>query len=161
MKQILTWALGTGVAISVFQFLLALTGPGHSDLVYNLDLLMLIAGIVFAHRAYRAGRDRGLSYLRALGSGAAVAALAGLVSRGALYLQLRFYDDGLLRLIAEQWRQVLETRGLSPQEVETRLSSMNLTPEGFVQANFLTFLVSGLVLSVIISAFTRQRPRLS
>ena len=147
----------TGLAIAAFQFLLALTGPEHSDLVYNADLILLIAGIVVAHRALRAADDRRFSYLRALGAGALVSIIAGLISRAALFLQLRFYDDGLIHLVAEQWRQVFAERGMAPEEIEASMSQLVLTPMSLARGTFLTFVISGFLVTLLISAFTRRR----
>ncbi|MEM8932207.1 MAG: DUF4199 domain-containing protein [Acidobacteriota bacterium] len=143
----------TGLLV-LFVLTLLATGPGHSDLLYNADHLLLAAGIVWLHRRIRrAGRS--LSFLSAVGSGALATLLAGVGSRLAYFVYLRFVDDSLFAMIADQWRDHLTTQGVDPTAIDERLAGFSPTAWSFATGNLISFCIVGLVLTLAVSTFTR------
>jgi len=142
MRDALKFGAWTGLAISVYLALVIGFGWYH-DTLLNLDLPMMLVGIVWAHRLVRRDEAVPFGYLRAVGLGLTVAAVSGLVSRMFYFLWLRFVDDAILQMIVDQWKA-------AGREVEKG------TPFSFASGNLIGWVVVGLLASLIISIFTRR-----
>lgn len=159
MRHIWMWSLAIGGATSLFVLLLLATGPGHHDLLFNGDILLTVVAIAFMQTRVARGTSTRFTYLRTFGSGALAALVAAGLSRLTYFLYLAFVDDSLFGMLKDQWREALAGQGLDGAAIDERLASLQLSAGSFAWGNLIAFLVPVLLLTALVSIFTRDRSK--
>lgn len=122
-----TWtqnALILGIGLFVFSILLGFLGQAGNPQAGWLNMIIYIAIVVLALRTYKAGNNQGLKLGRAVGMGALIGLLGGLIAGVLLLLYYTVIDPGMLDQIIEAGQErtleAIEKQGvsLSPEQME-------------------------------------------
>ncbi len=151
-------ALILALVLIIYSMILQLTGLVTNEYLGYINYLIIIGGIIWAHRSYKETGDGYMSYGQGLGLGVVVSGLAGLISSIFLYLYIKLIDSSMIGLIMEKARRDMEAKGLGDDEIEQAMSVTEkmMTPEMIVIFGIIGALFMGLIFSLIISAFTKN-----
>lgn len=150
------------VAIALFLIGVATDNPEFGGMW--LMLLVLVIGIVLAHREYKSEGDGFLEYGEGLGLGTLVAAVFAVIFTIFNYIYIKFIDPAYMDMIRQLQMEQIQEQGLTEEQMDMAMDwVMTLTtPEMVLVFNILGTIFFGFILSLIISAFTKNRnPELS
>lgn len=155
----LRYGLLTGLVSVIFSFIILATGQiGNTSLV-SLGFIILIAGIVLAHRAFKAANEGYLAYGQGLGIGTLVAAVSGTLSAVFNYVYREFIDPDVTARIVEQMRTKLEAAGnMSDAQIDQAIgmsTKFSTGPIGLV-IGIIGSIILGLLFSLVIAAITKN-----
>jgi hypothetical protein len=145
-----------GIICAAYYFLLQLAGLITNGVMQALLLIILIAAIVLAHISYKKANDGLMGYGKGLLLGVVVSLVSAVISRGYLYIHMRFIDSELLDHTMDQQAIAMEQAGYEAELIEEALASPLFTIEGATIAGLAASFVIGVILSLIIAAITRK-----
>ncbi len=143
-----------GVVFIVFSLLLFMSGNFGNQWLGAVQYLFLIAGIVFAHNDFKRNGDGFMSYGQGLGIGTLTTLVSAVFSSIFTYIYMAFIDTNILEEMKEAQILELESQGMSDAQIEQALGFM--TPGVIIVIAILFFVFIGFILSLIISAFTKN-----
>ena len=149
----------TGVVIIVYSIISFIT---ESMAVQSaggwVSFFSLVIGIVLTHRAFNDENGGFMSYGQGLGLGSVLGMIAGLVSGIFAFIYHSFVDTGLLQRQMDQARVQMEDQGMADQQIDQAMewTEMIMTPSMMLIMGVLGTLFFAFVLSLIISAFTKN-----
>ncbi|MDN5200836.1 DUF4199 domain-containing protein [Fulvivirgaceae bacterium BMA10] len=123
-----------------------------------LGYIFTIILIVMAHKAFKDQGDGFMSYGQGLGIGTLLSVVSGVISSVFTLIYIKFIDDSMLQAIRDKTIEQLESQGMSDSEIETALefSSAFTSPTAIAIFGILGALIGGFILSLIISAITKN-----
>lgn len=154
------YGLLTGLLGIIFSFIILITGQLGSSWLGLVSLLVIPgAGIWLAQREFKAKNEGFMSYGQGLGIGIVVSAVMGVVSVLFSYIHRTFIDPTITEQMADQMRAKFEQSGsMSDAQIDQAIAmsqKFSTGPIGIV-VGLLTFVIVGLVLSLIISAILKN-----
>ncbi len=155
----LRYGLLTGLVSIIFAFGIFATGQAANGGLASLGFIILIAGIVLAHRAFKAANEGYMSYGQGLGIGTMLAAVSGTLSAVFNYVYREFIDPDMAARMVEQMRVKLEAAGnMSDAQIDQAISMSTKFSSGPIGLAFgiLFSILLGLVFSLIIAAITKN-----
>lgn len=159
VKQVsIKWGLILGV-ISIALFLITIFGGLVGNKVMQwLTYIPMIIIIVLAHKEYKNEGDGFMSYGQGLGIGTLTVFIGSLLSTIFFYIYVKFVDAGFIETIKDQQIVELEKGGMSDEQIEQAMSISEsfMTPEMMSVFAILGSVFFGFILSLIISAFTKN-----
>ncbi|MCC3160505.1 DUF4199 domain-containing protein [Hymenobacter sp. 15J16-1T3B] len=159
----LRYGVLTGIVSIIYAFILMMTGMEQNSGMSIITFLILIGGIVLAHRYYKEHNAGFMSYGQGLGIAAVLGAVTGLLSGIFRYIYITFIDPQYMENTMNAMRAKLETEGkLSDEQIDQAVQMAQKFsgsgPIGILFAVLGTALFA-LLLALIISAITkRNRP---
>lgn len=155
----LKWGLITGLALIVFSTVLYVleltTNPWLGALLYAFLLAGLIAGML----EYRTANGGYIGYGEAVGLGALLSAVAGMLSTAFSVFYTTIIDPTFQERLFEQMRDKMEEDGnMSDEQIDQMIEmSQKFQSPGlqFVFGLFWLILI-GTILSLIVAAFIRR-----
>ncbi|MEM9858822.1 MAG: DUF4199 domain-containing protein [Bacteroidota bacterium] len=157
-KQIvLKWGLISGVISSVTSLITYTMGITNSSMTL-VGTVVAIVLIIMAHREYKNEGDGYMSYGKGLGIGTLLSLVSGVISSIVSYVYLKFVDASYFDLVRDEQIAQMEESGLSDDQIEQALeySSFSSSPEFILIAVIFGALLFGFILSLIITAFTKN-----
>ena len=155
----LRYGLLTGLVSIIFTFILFATGQAANGGLASLGIVILIVGIVLAHRAFKAANEGYMSYGQGLGIGTVLAAVSGTLSAIFNYVYRAFIDPDMAARLVEQMRAKLEAAGnMSDVQIDQAISlstKFSTGPIGLV-IGIVSSVIFGLLLSLVIAAITKH-----
>jgi hypothetical protein len=123
-----------------------------------VDIAILIALMVLAHREFKRTHDSMMTYPQGLGSGTLLALAGSVVTCVLVYVYVKFINTGYLAAAIEAQRGALAQRGITgaPAEQALAITAMIMTPGGLVVTSLITGVIVGFIVALIVSIFTRQ-----
>lgn len=155
----LRWGLLTGAALVVLGVLFQLFRLYEKPALALVFYALLAACIVLAHRAFKAAGDGTLRYGQGLGIGALLSVLAGALYGVFVCAYTALVSDASLQWAKEQQLAQLEAQKVPPEQAEAAMALMEklLTPVPAAILTFAQVAIFGVILSLIVAAFTRRR----
>jgi hypothetical protein len=126
-----------------------------------VGLIVSITGIVLTHREFKSNNGGYMSYGQGLISGLVMSILAGLISGTISYLYIQFVDPTILEKMAQMQIEMLEKMNFPAEQMDEAIEKMEAenTASKQLTGGLVSGFVGGLILSLIVSAFTkRTRP---
>ena len=156
-QVVMKWGLILGLVSVVLTLITYMSGTVNNAIQW-LGLIPTIGAIVLAHNEFKKSGDGYMSYGKGLGIGTLLNLVAGVISSVFAYVYLSFVDGSYLDLIKEQQITQMEEQGLSDQQIEQALSFSEffMSPIFFLIAGIFFAVFFGFVLSLIVSAFTKN-----
>ena len=155
----LRYGLLTGLVSIIFAFGLFATGQTGNAGLASLGFIILIGGIVLAHRTFKAANGGYMSYGQGLGIGTTLAAVSGVLSAVFNYVYREFIDPDLAARMVEQMRAKFEAAGnMSDAQIDQAISmstKFSTGPIGLVFGILFSILL-GLVFSLVIAAINKN-----
>lgn len=128
-----------------------------------LEIVILVGGITLAHMEFKRKNSGLMSYGTGLGLGTIVAATAAVISSLFTYIYVKFINVDYIEKTQQMQIEAMEREGMSDEQIDMALEiSKYITPEILAVIAILSTVFFGFILSLIISAFTKNdNPELS
>jgi hypothetical protein len=154
----LRYGLIVGVIASVYTLILYMAGLGNNTPLGLLGLVILIAGIVMAHNAYKAQGNGFMSIGQGIGIGMILSIVSGIISSLVTYLYVAFIDDSAIRERTDQAMLDMESQGLSDEQIDQAMkyTEMFTSPIMILVWGIVGSIIMGFIISLIISLFTKK-----
>lgn len=154
-----------GIMLGIVSIILTavglITGQEQNTVFSILGLVVLIAFIVLAHRAFKQAHGGFMSFGQGVTIGTIATVISTVLSSLFRYVYTTFIDPQATERAMEAARAKLEAQGMSDEQIDQAValtSKMSNGPMAVVLAIVFGLFV-GLILSLIISAITkRNRP---
>lgn len=142
----------------VYSLILMVTNLNTNPWLSSLSYVILIGTIVVAMQQYKKNNYGYMSYGQGLGIGTLVAAMFGILNSIFVYIYSTFVDPNFMENVMEQQRIELENRGMSDEQIDQALamSEQFTSPGLMVVWGILGFIISGFIISLIISAIMKK-----
>jgi len=154
----LRYGLITAAVLVAYSLTLEISDLSSNKGLGYVSYLILILGIVWAHRDFKLNGDGFLSYGQGLKIGTVISAICGFLGGVFSYLYLKLVDDSSLEIAMEEARAQLENEGLDDELIDQSiaLTEQFLTPGWLGIIGFISMLILGFIFSLIISAATKN-----
>ncbi|RAK62973.1 DUF4199 domain-containing protein [Hymenobacter edaphi] len=159
----LRYGVITGIVTIIYSFILMMTGMEQNSAMGVITFIILIGGIVLAHRYYKEHNAGFMSYGQGLGIATVAGAVIGLLSGIFRYIYITFIDPQYVENTMNALRAKFEADGkMSDEQIDQAIQMTQkfsgTGPVGILLAVLGTAFFAFL-LSLIISAITkRNRP---
>ena len=152
------WGLYVGLIGIVYGLIQQFAGLATSNVANYLGSVILIAGVVLAHKEFKRDGNGFMSFKQGFGIGSLITIYSSLISVVFTYVYIKFVDDSMMTMIKEQQIEQMENRGMSEAEIEQAMefTSSFMTPEVTMVFALIGSIVIGIILSLIISAITKN-----
>ncbi|WP_133272078.1 DUF4199 domain-containing protein [Hymenobacter radiodurans] len=155
----LRYGLLTGIVSIIYSFILLAANLQQNSALALLSFVILIVGIILAHKTYKESNNGFMSYGQGLGIGALVGLVTGLLGGVFNYIYTTFIDPSAAQRAMEQARAKLEESGsMSDAQIDQTVQMsqrFSSGPVGIVVA-LISFAIAGFLLSLIIAAITKH-----
>ncbi|MGI4885451.1 MAG: DUF4199 domain-containing protein [Janthinobacterium lividum] len=155
----LRYGLLTGLVSILFSFALFATDQQGNSAIGLLGFVILIAGIVLAHRAFKQANAGYLAYGQGVGIGTMLAAVSGVLSTAFSYVYREFIDPDMSARVLDQARAKLEAAGtMSEAQINQALSMSTKFTTGPIGLVFgvVGSILFGVIFSLVIAAITKN-----
>lgn len=152
------YGLLTGLIGIAFSLILNLTKMQDSGVKW-LSMGILVAGLWLAHAEYKKQNGGFMEYGQGLGIGMILSAVYGVLNAIFIYIYTSFVDPTLMAGQLEKSRAQMEAGGnMSDDQIEQgmEMAAKFTTPGALFFITIITMLITGLILSLIISAITKN-----
>ncbi len=159
VKQVsLKWGLYIGLVMIVWGLVMQIAGLVGNQLLGSVSYLFLIAGIVLAHKEFKNNGDGFMAYSQGLGIGTLLSVVSGAISVVFSYIYVKFIDDSMLTIVRDLQVEKMEEQGLSDAQIEQamEIAGKFMVPEVMFPLALLVMVFFGFILSLIVSAFTKN-----
>ncbi|KAA9345513.1 DUF4199 domain-containing protein [Adhaeribacter soli] len=156
----LKYGLITGLVGSVLAMINFITGNFDNIwLMFVIGLAIYILAIVLAHREYKANNAGYMTYGEGLMIGTLTVFIAGVIGGLFSYVYIEFVDPGILNKMVEVQIRMMENFGLPEDKLDEAIQKVerDTTAANQLKSGLINGIFSGLVLSLIVSAFTKKR----
>lgn len=154
----LKYGVITAVASIVYTTILILAEKNQNQGLTSLGLLILVVGMVYAMREFKAENTGYMSYGQGLGIGTLIAAISGLLNSTFIMFYTQFIDTNLMQKSLDTAREDMERRGASDTQIDAGvqfLEKMMLPGIMFATGIFFSIFI-GFIISLIVAAILRR-----
>ncbi len=155
----LRYGLLTGLVSIIFTFILFAIGQEGNGGLASIAFIILIAGIVLAHKAFKAANEGYMSYGQGLGIGVLVGGINGILTTAFNYVYRTFIDPDMMARTMDQMRAKLEAAGsMSEAQIEQVVNASMKYSTGAIglAIGIVSGFIVGLVFSLVIAAITKK-----
>lgn len=159
VKQVsMKWGLILGVILIGFGIVIQLAGLIGNQAVSWINFVFVGVIMYMAHKAFKDEGDGYLSYGQGLGIGTLVTVIGSVISTVFTYVYIKFIDDSMIAIIKEQQYDKMIEQGMPEDQIDKamEMSAAFMTPEIIVVMGILFTVFFGFILSLIISAITKN-----
>lgn len=152
------YGLITGVIVTIISFLQLAFISDPETPVRWLSAVVMIVAIVMAHKAFKALNNGFMSYGQGLGIGTVLTVVAGTISSIFSYVYMTFIDPSYMGRVMDLTRAKLEAQGIDEAQIDQAMAMSSTFAGGPLTIVFgiLGALIGGFIVSLIISAFTKN-----
>jgi len=152
------YGLYLGIILTIYSLALQISGLATNEALGYLGYVVLIVLMVIAHKTFKNEGDGFMSYSQGLGIGTLMALMGALISTPLSYLYVKFFDSSFLQAIKDKAIGDMEQKGMSDAEIESamEIASSFMTAEILFPIAFIAFIFFGFIISLIVSAFTKN-----
>jgi Protein of unknown function (DUF4199) len=154
----LRYGLMAGFVTVIYSFILYIGDLSQNKVLSMLGTIILIGGIVLAHKHFKKENAGFMSYGQGLGIGSLVSAVVGLMSGIFMYIYIKFIDSAFLENMREVQIAELEKRNMSDEQIEQAMAMTDkmMNAEMMVVWSVVGTVLIGFFLSLIIAAITKH-----
>lgn len=148
----------TAVASIVYTTILILAEKNQNQGLTSLGLIILVVGMVYAMREFKAENSGYMSYGQGLGIGTLIAAISGLLNSTFTMFYTQFIDTNLMKKALDTAREDMERRGMSDDQIDAGMQfSEKMMSPGILFAMGIFFSIFiGFIISLIVAAILRR-----
>jgi len=152
------YGLYLGIILTIYSLALQVMGLAANEALGWVGYVVLIVLMVIAHKTFKNEGDGFMSYSQGLSIGTLIALVAALISTPVSYLYVKFFDSSFLQVIKDKQIEDMEQRGMTDAEIEStmEIASSFMTAEVIFPIAFIAFIFFGFIISLIVSAFTKN-----
>ncbi len=153
------YGLITGLGYIAYYLVLFLTHAYTNNSLSWLSNLILIGGLVFACREFRAGFYNTMTLKQGIAVGFWVVLLSTVLSAIFTYTYIEF-DKELLEAMREQAMFDLEKQKLPEEQLEQAMKMMDwlLSPEFLAGSTLFGGIIVGMIVAIIVAAVMKKDP---
>lgn len=157
-KTGLRYGIYTALMILFFYMLVNFAGLGMSGLLNWTGYLILGVEIFFAQKYYQVDQAERMSFGRGLSIGLVVSLVCGFILGSISFLYIKLINREALQQIIDQYERALRAEGFTNEMVGQLMGTVHsiFTPEGLFLLTLFGLLFSGLIISLIVTAFARK-----
>lgn len=159
VKQVATkYGLILGV-ISIALFLITVfAGLIGNQAMQYVGYIPTIILIIYAHKEFKAQGDGFMSYGQGLGIGTLTVTIGSLISTVFFYVYVKFLDSSFMEIMKDKQLEGMQEQGMSDEQIDQAMEMTGsfMTPEVLSVIGILFAVFFGFILSLIISAFTKN-----
>ncbi|HSI90098.1 MAG TPA: DUF4199 domain-containing protein [Adhaeribacter sp.] len=165
-KTVTWWSVGlkygliTGLVSSVLALVNFISGSFDQIwLMFGIGLAVYIAAIVFAHREFKTKNAGFMTYGQGVMIGTVTVFIAGVIGGIFSYVYIEFVDPSILDQMKDMQIGMMERFGLPDDQMDEAIARIerDTTAGSQLQSGLINGIFSGLILSLIVSAFTKNR----
>jgi hypothetical protein len=157
------YGLLIGLAGILVDFLTRISGI--SVLIYSLvagllSLVILVGGIIAAHKAFRQGNDAVMTFTQGMVIALVIAMTSSLLAVVFNYLYVNYVDPDFVARMKSEMAAFMERNRLPQEQIDQSLAKfddMSPTPGKALLNGIKNGLIGGTLLGAIISAFTKRK----
>lgn len=155
------YGLIVGLVGIILDFLLKTTGSDfkHPIIAILLALTVWVVGISFAHRYFKQHNNGFMTYGQGVAIGVIIGLIYGVLAGVFGYIYMNFLDPGYIESVRAYTEETMANFNLPDEAVEKAMADITIEKMGSPLSIAKTMLggaVGGLILSLIISAFTKH-----
>jgi len=157
-KIAMKWGLIAGVLFIALGMIYEFAGLSGESWVGWTNLIPLAVLIFLAHKAFKDSGNGFMSYGQGLGTGTLLSLISSIVSGIFTYIYLSFVDDSMIKQIMDKTYQQWEEQGMSDAQIEQaeKFVTIMISPSGLVITGILFSVFFGFLISLIVSAITKN-----
>ncbi|MBC6609279.1 DUF4199 domain-containing protein [Hymenobacter sp. BT188] len=155
----LRYGLLTGIISIIYSFILLAANLEQNTALSLLGIIILIGGIVLAHKNYKENNGGFMSYGQGLGIGVILSLVSGLLGGIFRYVYMEFIDPSAAQRAIEQTRAKMEEAGnMSDAQIDQaiQMSQRFATGPIGIAVAILGSALIGFLLTLIIAAITKH-----
>ncbi|MDN5215857.1 DUF4199 domain-containing protein [Fulvivirgaceae bacterium BMA12] len=136
-----------------------LAGQGANQWLAFFIIVIFFAIVCFmAHKAFKDNGDGFMSYGQGLGIGAVMGLVAGLLSSIFSAIYVSYIDNSAMEEATQKQIEKMEERGMSDAQIDQAVEMMSMfqTPVMIVGFGLLYIFILGFIISLIVSAITKN-----
>lgn len=159
------WIIGiksgviTVLGLMVYGLIVPMMGLQPS-LWGGLEYVVLALGIYSGHYYYKAANNGLMTYKQGLRLGLIISAFTGLVNGLIIYLHTQLSDPSLIEKLTKNVQSALQQKGIDEAMIEKVVQSMqHMTPGFLLLGTFISTVLLGFVLTLVVAAFSRYPKR--
>lgn len=148
----------TGLVSVIVSFVLNMTGLEQSPAKW-LTTVVLIVGIVLAHKFFKQQNGGFLSYGQGLGIGTILSVVVGVLSAIFSYIYINFIDTGFTARLIDKTRADMEAQGrMTDAQIDQAMTWTTKFMNGPMMMAMVLFMIvlMGFLVSLIVSAVTKN-----
>ncbi len=149
----------TGIVSIIYSLILFITELNFKQQALSwISFIILIGGIVMAHRHFKSENGGFMRYGQGLGIGSILSAVVGLLGGIFMYIYIKVIDSSFMERMKEMQIAELEKKNMSEEQMEQAMSMTEkfTGPEMMVVWSIVGTLLMGFLFSLIISAITKH-----
>src|SRR3569623_1738341 len=161
------WTIGiksgliTVLSVIAYGLIVQLMGLQHSSWG-NLYYAVLALGIYSGHYYYKAANNVTMTYKQGLGLGGIVILFVGLANTLPLYLYTKFIDTSFILQLTETIQKAWQQKDLDEVMTGKVIQFIqHMNPELLSIGTFLSTILLGFALTLIIAVFSKRPPKAS
>ncbi|MGK7395478.1 MAG: DUF4199 domain-containing protein [Candidatus Cyclobacteriaceae bacterium M3_2C_046] len=147
-----------GLIMVIYTLILYMAELSSNQFLGWVNFLILIGGIVWAHRTFKASGDGFMSYGQGLGLGAIMSGVAGILVGIFIFIYTSFVDPEFITRMIEEQRIALENQGFGDDQIDQTmgLTEAIMSPVMLMISSVLSYAFFGFLFSLVIAAFTKK-----
>ncbi len=152
------FGLYLGAALVLFSLITFITETSSNTAVGAISYVLILVGIVLAHRAYKEEGNGYMSYGQGLGIGALVGLISGVLVSIFTIIYTQLIDTNYMERLKDDMMMKLQEQGLDDNQIDQTLAMMDTFTNpvlGFFTGVF-TYVLLSFLFSLIISIFTKN-----
>lgn len=152
------YGLLTGLVSVIFSFILFATNLDQSPVRW-LGVVIVVGGMVMAHRQFKQQTGGFMSYGEGLGIGVLLSVVSGIISTLFSYVYVTFIDQDYMSRVMETTRTKMEQQGnMSDAQIEQATAMVQKFSSGgwILLFGVIVSLVTGLLIALAVSTFTKN-----
>ncbi len=142
-----------GVILSVIFFI---TSSSTQNPAQWVTVIILIGGIVMAHREFKKSGNGYMSFGEGFKLGFFVVLISAIINSIFSYIYLKFIDNSILEQAKEQALMEMENQGVGADNPAAGMVEMFTTAEAILVMGLIFSLIFGVIISLIIAAITKK-----
>lgn len=154
----LRYGLITGFVSVIYTLILYVTELNENMWLSNLSILIMIVGIVMAHKNFKGENGGFMSYGQGLGIGSIVSAVVGLLSSVFVFVYVQFIDTGFLAKVREAQIVKMEEQGMSDEQIDQAMAMAEKfsSPAMMLIMGFIVTFIIGFLISLVVAAIMKK-----
>lgn len=142
-----------GVIISV---IFLITSSSTQNPAQWVTVIILIGGIVMAHREFKNSGNGFMSFGEGFKLGFMVVLISSIINSVIVYVYMKFIDDSSLVAAREQALMQMENQGLTADNPAMGMVEFFSSAEALLVMGLIFSLIFGVIISLIIAAITKK-----
>ncbi|MBO0360053.1 DUF4199 domain-containing protein [Hymenobacter sp. BT186] len=152
------YGLLLGLVSVIFSFLQLTFIEDPETPLRWLSVIILIGGIVLAHKHFKQQNQGFMAYGQGLAIGTIVSAVSGIIGGVFTYIYFTFIDPSYMARVMELTRSRMEEKGMPDAQIDQAMAWSEKFTTGPISMIFpiLGALLMGFLISLVVSAFTKN-----